>query len=100
MDTLLEKPKRIMEMGTRSAKRPHRSYVLVTVLIAATLAWVPNLWGQGITGSITGTVTDSSGAAVSGANVTVRQVETNAIRIVTTSDLGTYTVTQLAPGTY
>jgi hypothetical protein len=56
--------------------------------------------GQGITGSITGTVTDPSGSVIGGANVTVRQEETNALHKVTTSDAGTYTVTQLPPGHY
>ena len=56
--------------------------------------------GQGITASMTGSVTDSSGAVVSGASVSVRNVDTNALRMVTTSDAGTYTVTQLAPGHY
>lgn len=57
-------------------------------------------FSQGITGSITGTVTDSSGSVIAGANVTVRQEETNAIHKVTTSDAGTYTVPQLPPGHY
>ncbi|HEX4758526.1 MAG TPA: carboxypeptidase-like regulatory domain-containing protein [Terracidiphilus sp.] len=59
-----------------------------------------SLSAQGITGSITGTVSDPSGAVIGGANVTVRQEETNAIRMVVTSDAGTYTVTQLQPGHY
>jgi Carboxypeptidase regulatory-like domain/TonB dependent receptor len=57
-------------------------------------------FGQGITGSIAGTVTDGSGAIVAGAAVTVRDTETNATRTVTTSGAGTYAVTQLAPGAY
>lgn len=56
--------------------------------------------GQGITGSISGTVTDPSGAVVAGASVTVRNVDTNALRTVQTSAAGTYTVTQLPPGHY
>jgi Carboxypeptidase regulatory-like domain len=57
-------------------------------------------WGQGITGSITGTVTDSSGAVIPGATVTIRQVETNAIHTTITSAAGTYDVTLLPPGHY
>jgi hypothetical protein len=45
-------------------------------------------------------VSDSSGALVAGANVTVVEVTTNAARTVKTSDAGTYTVTQLLPGQY
>lgn len=67
-----------------------------------TLAFVltPDSFGQGTTGSINGNVIDPSGAAVFGATVTVRQVDTNSVHTVTTSDVGSYTVTQLAPGTY
>jgi hypothetical protein len=64
------------------------------------LAVGPASFAQGITGSITGIVTDASGAAVGGATVTVRDIATNAVHTVTTSDAGTYTVTQLAPGKY
>lgn len=64
------------------------------------LAIVQGVFGQGITGSITGTVLDAEGAAIGGAVVTIRQVETELTRTVTTSDQGSYAVTQLAPGTY
>lgn len=57
-------------------------------------------FAQGITGSMTGTVTDQSGAVVAGAAVTIREVDTNALRTVKTSDAGTFTVTQLQPGHY
>src|SRR3569833_2387816 len=55
---------------------------------------------QGITGSITGTITDATGAVLTGANVTVTQLQTNSIHVVTTTGNGNYTVTQLPPGTY
>jgi hypothetical protein len=58
------------------------------------------LTAQGITGSVTGTVTDSSGAVIADATVTVRQIETNSIKTITTSSAGTYTITQLQPGHY
>lgn len=56
--------------------------------------------GQGITGSVTGTVTDPSGAVVVGATVTIQNVNTNLIRTAKTSDAGTFTVTQLPSGLY
>jgi outer membrane receptor protein involved in Fe transport len=56
--------------------------------------------GQGTTGTITGTVTDSTGAVVAGAKVTIRDTDTNSVHSAITSDAGTYTVTQLAPGPY
>lgn len=77
-------------------------YTLLFFALATTLALVlaPDSFGQGITGSITGTVTDPSGAAVARASVTVSNLETSAVRTVTTSDAGTYAVTQLQPGPY
>jgi len=77
-----------------------RAAAVIAVLGLALFPAYRSGHSQGITGSITGTVTDSSGSVISGASVTVRQEETNAIHKVTTSDAGTYTVTQLPPGHY
>jgi len=52
------------------------------------------------TASIQGTVTDTSGAIVSGATVTVTNNETSRSQQVTASEEGFYRVTGLAPGTY
>ncbi len=57
-------------------------------------------WAQGITGSITGTVTDSTGAVIPGAMVTITQIETNTIHTAITSAAGTYDITLLPPGHY
>jgi hypothetical protein len=92
MKNILETPM----SNTESARRSIRgAWLLLTLLLLAPLAF-----GQGITGTITGTVTDPSGAVVPGATVTIKQVSTNAIHKVVTSSAGTYTVTQLQPGTY
>jgi Carboxypeptidase regulatory-like domain/TonB dependent receptor len=74
-----------------------------TMLLIVALVFLPSSQhanGQGITGSMTGTVTDPSGAVVPNAAVTIREVDTNAARTITTSDAGTFTVTQLPPGHY
>jgi hypothetical protein len=52
------------------------------------------------TGSIEGTVSDSAGAVVPSAEITVRNVASNASRVVTTSGVGTYSVTDLPVGMY
>lgn len=57
-------------------------------------------FGQEYRGTITGTVTDPNGAVVSGASVTVKNVETNITATVTSNDSGAYTVPLLQPGTY
>ena len=55
---------------------------------------------QSFRGIILGTVTDSTGAAVSGANVTVKNLDTGLTRVVTTSADGTYSVPELPIGNY
>ena len=54
---------------------------------------------QGLSG-ISGVVTDESGASVPEAKVTVTNVATNVSTISVTTSAGTYTVTDLNPGTY
>src|ERR1700761_9183516 len=55
---------------------------------------------QSFRGIILGTVTDATGAAVSGANVTVKNIDTGLTRVVTTSGDGTYSVPELPIGNY
>src|SRR5690349_19394015 len=69
--------------------------LLLVVLLASTL-----IFGQAETGQLTGTVTDSSGAVVPGANVTIKSVNTGVSRTVQTSPAGSYTITNLQPDTY
>jgi len=52
------------------------------------------------TGSITGTVTDPSGAIVPNAKITVKNVTTNATRSTASNSVGMYTVTNLPPAEY
>src|SRR5579863_8129130 len=52
------------------------------------------------TGDITGTVKDSSGAAVAGATVTLKSLDTGQTRTATTNDTGSYRFTLLAGGNY
>jgi hypothetical protein len=55
---------------------------------------------QATTGVIRGTVTDSSGAPIAGALVTLRNRETNAVRNLNTNTSGVYVATLLRVGTY
>jgi outer membrane receptor protein involved in Fe transport len=56
--------------------------------------------GQAITGSIVGTVVDSSGAVVAGAGVTAKNTATGVTYSTTTGSAGFYTIANLPPGTY
>src|SRR5436190_17222464 len=58
------------------------------------------LSSQTTTGSIVGTVSDNSGAAVPGASVTVTNVDTNIATKTTTDSAGQYVVTPLPVGHY
>lgn len=51
-------------------------------------------------GSLTGNVTDPSGAAVVGATVTITQTETNQTRTTTTNEAGIYSFPTIPGGTY
>lgn len=99
MNTFLEKPVPLTKAKPRLAKRRLPYFAILACLLLA-LGLTSNSFGQGITGSITGTVTDSSGAPIVSATVTVRETDTNAVRVVNSSDAGTYAVTQLPPGRY
>src|SRR5438270_9433933 len=71
----------------------------VGVLIVLTLTGI--LAAQTITtGDISGTVTDSSGAIVPSATVTVKNLGTGETRTVTANTAGIYRAAQLSPGSY
>src|SRR5579862_4767979 len=55
---------------------------------------------QDVTASIAGTVTDASGAAVVGANITVKSVERGVIYTAVTNGDGLYRLSQLPVGSY
>lgn len=71
--------------------------VATLMLCLSTLAF-----GQEITGSINGTVRDTSGAAVPGATVTITDPSKNdlVVRTLTTGDDGTYSAPNLSISTY
>jgi hypothetical protein len=74
-------------------------FSLLAVLFAVVgLTWPSLAKAQNAT--ITGTVTDSSQAPVSGVAVTARNVATNATRNALTNDDGLYRLIGLAPGQY
>ena len=97
----LETPHAIFQTdGPDKKESIARLIFIVSLVFLLAVAGAQGLYAQGITGSITGTVTDPSGASVGGATVTILQLGTNAVRTAMTSETGSYTVTQLAPGRY
>src|SRR5215472_14192259 len=73
-----------------------RSSLILTVGVLGTLP----LHAQVDTGSITGTVTDASGAVVNAAKVTLTNEGTGASLAVTTGSDGTYTFSPVKIGSY
>jgi len=74
-----------------------RSFIcaLLALIICAAL-----VYGQAVSGSMVGTVTDSSGATVPNAKVTITEVNTGTSRSATTNDSGNYSFSDLPPGRY
>jgi len=70
-------------------------FVVLGLLVALQPAF-----GQEVTASIVGTITDSTGAAVSGATVTATSVERGLTYTAATNDTGLYRIAQLPAGTY
>lgn len=76
-----------------------RHAVAVLALLMSLLA-ASKLYAQNTTGSITGRITDTTGAVVSGVKVTVENLGTAEKRNLLTDDSGDYTATLLLPGNY
>ena len=75
-------------------------WISVAVFSLLCSLWVPSALGQAVYGSILGTVTDPSGAAVDGAKVTVTSQTKNISIETTTNESGNYSVTHLIPDIY
>src|ERR1700674_1102038 len=89
MHTLAEAP-------VSSPIKPIRLFALN---IGVFLACLP-LFAQTYTGRILGTVTDQTGAALTGAEVCITDVQRGLTRTLTTDQAGEYVAPDLSPGTY
>jgi hypothetical protein len=76
--------------------------ILLGIVLAAGF-WAANpigLQAQTLYGTIAGQVSDQQGAAIGRAEITVRNLETGAVRKVNANDTGAYQVTSIPPGSY
>jgi len=71
----------------------------LAAIVCTLLACFP-LLAQTYTARILGNVTDPSGAAVAGANVTITDLARGVSRSLTTDDAGFYVAPELSPGSY
>src|SRR6266699_4420449 len=74
--------------------------ILGAISFAALLVLTPTASAQKTSGTITGTVTDPSGAAVPGATVSVVNERTGAAREAATNEEGSFSFPELEAGTY
>ncbi|HTH37680.1 MAG TPA: carboxypeptidase regulatory-like domain-containing protein, partial [Pyrinomonadaceae bacterium] len=77
-----------------------KPFAFALVLLALFLSFDRRVSAQGTTSRLTGTVTDTSGAAVSGATVTLTHESTNASITTQTGDSGAYVFDLMQPGNY
>jgi Carboxypeptidase regulatory-like domain len=79
----------------------HKLSVLAALIVITFLVLAaPSVLAQSDASSLSGTVSDSSGAVVPNAKVTVRNAATQITREAVTKDDGNFTIPNLAPGTY
>ena len=76
-----------------------RSWLLATALILTLLGAVTTK-AQVLYGTLTGRITDQTGAVVPNVTVTITSQDTGAVRTATSSEQGDYRVTNLLPGSY
>ena len=70
------------------------------LLVVVLLSVVVNLHAQVAGGTISGTVTDSSGRVIHKVEITITNVDRGVTRVVTTNEEGFYSAPNLLPGTY
>ena len=73
---------------------------VVLIALCATFCFSVPAWGQEVTASIVGTVTDPSGAPISGADVKATSVEQGTSFNAKTNETGSYSITRIPVGSY
>jgi outer membrane receptor protein involved in Fe transport len=71
-------------------------FLLVGISITSSIA----AFSQAVNATLVGTVTDASGAVVSGAHVVIKEKSTGITHTVATNESGNYVVANLPPGSY
>jgi carboxypeptidase family protein len=82
------------------ATRAMRSAFVVIVLLVAVLSFAGKSYGQTVSGSISGTAVDSSGAVIPDAQVRAIHVATGSVATTKTDGAGLFQFSGLATGTY
>jgi hypothetical protein len=77
-----------------------RQLLAACLLVLTPLALAGTASAQAVTGTIIGTVADTTGAVLPGVSVTVKQTETGFTRTLTSDSNGEYTAASIPTGTY
>ena len=88
-----------MKLGMKFGRVMKFRHVLFHSFLVASLA-TQVLYGQAVTGSLLGTVIDSSGAVVPDATIDIAEMNTNITRSASTNASGYYAFPGLEPGVY
>src|ERR1700747_1940002 len=73
----------------------------MAILLGLSLAaFFTPVMGEAVNGAFVGTITDSTGASVAGAKVTITEQNQNVSRSATTNDNGFYSFPDVPPGLY
>ena len=90
--------KRIIPRGNGDQIPSKETTMKKAFFLAVSLCFGAGTSAQTFRGGIQGTVTDSTGASIAGADVTVKSADTGLVRTVKTDDEGNYLVTELPLG--
>src|SRR4030095_16711416 len=75
----------------------HLRLIFAALLVACASGVI---WGQAVTATLVGTITDASGAVMVNTKVSATETNTGVSRAATTNESGNYSFTNLPPGTY
>ncbi|MGA2807551.1 MAG: carboxypeptidase regulatory-like domain-containing protein [Terracidiphilus sp.] len=95
MNKQIGQMKSSQHFGARQMRQIAVAVTLVVILVFSMAGRA-----QGTTSQVNGTVTDSTGAIVIGANITIANTATGLVYRATSDSLGAYHVTELLPGSY
>ncbi len=85
---------------TKGFGLPKLTMALVLAATLGPMAVTSLVYGQAVTGTLLGTVTDPNNAVVAGATITITEVHTNIRRSAPTNENGNYAFDNLSMGTY
>src|SRR5271155_3469780 len=90
----------LLSSKSNDHRRVLRFWVLAGLALGLLLATPQRSLAQEFRGTLTGQVTDPSGAVIANAKVTATNAETGSIYSETSSDTGVYYIPYVVPGTY